>query len=102
LTKTKKHAKLRVFYLYKYYGWGGGIVESVILNRKITFLQTSWRDIAPLFRLFVLAKASFSRTALRFTEPRDVLLWQNRGFKSQPKTKKLANQAASAKLVPSV
>lgn len=47
------------------------------------------RDIASLLFLLVLAKASFSRTALRFAEPRGVLLLAKPGFKPGSRQRKI-------------
>jgi hypothetical protein len=63
---------------------------------RFSFYQQTWRDSAPislekssLFRLFVLAKTSFSRTARRCTEPRDVLLCKTGGSDLSHKHRKI-------------
>jgi hypothetical protein len=68
-----------MFKIISWLGWRDYDLTKLSSN---ALFSASRKGIASLFRLLVLAKASFSRTAQCFTEPRDVLLKQNREFKS--------------------
>lgn len=57
-------------------------MEGLLIRHPLTQsppINRLWRDIASLFRLFILARVNSSIISLRFTEPRDVLLCKTGG-----------------------